>query len=144
MALPSVNRNCLSHDIAIERAKNQLKLLINSPNTQLVEEYTALVRKEFSIIDRFINNNEVPREDIGALYDDLKAKYGIDATADLNRIVSDKLQIIVQAGRELNICPCCNGTKMHIIPEGESANSKNIYQEQGYACQTCKGTGRLA
>ena len=144
MTLPSVDRNCLSHDIAIERAKNQLKMLVNSPNTRLVDEYTALVRKEFSIIERFIINNEVPSEDIGTLYDCLKAKYGIDPTADLNRIVSDKLQIIVQAGRELNICPCCNGSKMHTIPEGESANSKNIYQEEGYACQTCKGTGRLA
>ena len=50
----SIDRNCLSHDIAVERAKNQLKQLVNSPNTQLVEEYTALVREEFAVIEKFV------------------------------------------------------------------------------------------
>jgi len=49
-----VDRNCLSYDIAIERAKNKLKQLVASPNTQLVNEYAALIRKEFDAIEQFV------------------------------------------------------------------------------------------
>jgi hypothetical protein len=114
----SLDRNCLSHDIAIERAKNQLKQLASSPNTQLVNEYTALVREEFAEIEKFIYDNEVPPKNIGELYDALKAKYRIDPATDLSRYVSDRLHIIVEAGRSLNVCPCCDGAKTHTIPEG--------------------------
>lgn len=81
----------------------------------MVDEYAALLRKDFFTIEKFINNSEVPHEDI--VHFGLKAKCGIDPTADLIRIVSDKLDLIVLAGRELNICPSCSGTKMHIIPK---------------------------
>ena len=134
----SVDRNCLSHDIAIERAKNQLKQLVSSPNTQLVDEYTGLVRKEFTAIEKFVYDNEVPHENMGELYDALKAKYGIDSSTELNSYVSDKMHIIVEAGRKLNTCPCCNGAKTHRIPEGSYSS------EETYNCQTCKGTGKLA
>ena len=134
----SIDRNCLSHDIAVERAKNQLKQLVNSPNTQLVEEYTALVREEFAVIEKFVYDSVVPHKNIAELYDALKAKYGIDPAIDLSRYVSDKLHIIVEAGRNLNACPCCNGVKTHTIPEGRNSSKET------YNCQTCKGTGKLA
>ena len=133
-----IDRNCLSYDIAIERAKNQLKQLVSSPNTQLVNEYSALVRREFAAIEQFVYNNQVPRDDMGELYDTLKAKYGINLDTELNSYVSDKMHIIVEAGRKLNMCPCCNGTKTHTIPE-TGPPSKEVYD-----CQTCKGTGKLA
>jgi hypothetical protein len=85
---PALNRNCLSHDIAIERPKNQLKRLVSSPNTQLVNEYTALVRKEFAEIEQFIYENKIPHHDMGELYDALKAKHGIDPTAELSSSTS--------------------------------------------------------
>jgi hypothetical protein len=137
--MPSpVYRNCLSHDIAIDRAKNKLKQLVDSPNTQLVNDYAALVRKEFDEIEQFVYHNKALPEDINKLDELLKTKYGIDAHVDLSKYVSDKLHIIVEAGRELNICPCCEGAKMHTIPESDSK------KEETYACQTCNGTGRLA
>lgn len=138
-----VDRNCLSYDIAIERAKNKLKQLVASPNTQLVNEYAALMRKEFDAIEQFVYNNKTPPEDIEKLDDALKAKYGIDPDADLSSYVGDKLHIIVKAGRELNICPCCDGLKAHIIPERTSA-SGNSFKEESYDCQTCHRTGTLA
>ena len=52
--MPVVDHNCLSHEIAIERAKSDLKQLVSSPNTQLVNEYTALVQKESAVIEQFI------------------------------------------------------------------------------------------
>lgn len=131
------DRNCLSHDIAIERAKNKLKQLVSSPNTQLVNEYTALVQKEFAAIEGFIYDSKIPQEDMIGLYDALKTKYGIDHSIELGSYVSDKLDIIVEAGRELNTCPCCGGVKMHIMSESNDGN-------QEYLCQTCKGTGKLA
>jgi hypothetical protein len=141
---PAVDRNCLSHDIAIERAKNQLKQLVSSPNTQLVNEYTALIRKEFAAIEEFIYENKISHQDMGELYDALKAKYGIDPTTELSSYVSDKLHIIVEAGRELNTCPCCVGAKRHTIPERISADSNKLYDEETYDCETCGGTGKLA
>ena len=84
--MPAIDRNCLSHDIAIVRAKSELKQLVGSPNTQLVSDYTALVQKEFVMIEQFVYDNKVPREDIGALYDALKAKYGIDPATELRRL----------------------------------------------------------
>jgi hypothetical protein len=135
---PQVDRNCLSHDIAIERAKNKLRQLVGSPNTQLVNEYASLVRKEFDAIEQFVYNNKTPPEEIEKLDEALKAKYGIDADVDLASYVSDKLHIIVEAGRELNVCPCCNGTKTHKIPAG------SYEKEEMYSCETCNGTGRLA
>lgn len=138
--MPSpVYRNCLSHDIAIDRAKNKLKQLVDSPNTQLVNEYAALVRKEFDEIEQFVYNNKMPPEGIDKLDSALKAKYGIDPDVDLGSYVGDKLHIIVEAGRELNICPCCDGTKMHKIPAGSNSGKEEMYQ-----CETCNGTGRLA
>lgn len=135
---PPVDRNCLSHDIAIERAKTTLKQLVASPNTQLVNEYAAMVRTEFDAIEQFVYNNKTPPEEIEKLDEALKAKYGIDPDVDLSRYVSDKLHIIIEAGRELNVCPCCEGVKMHTIP---ASNSK---QEETYPCETCNGTGKLA
>lgn len=137
--MPVIDRNCLSHDIAIERAKIELKQLVNSPNTQLVSEYTALVQKEFTVIEQFVYDNKAPNEDLGALYDALKAKYGIDPATELSSHVSDKMHIIVKAGRELNVCPCCRGTKTHTIPENDFSSKEEIYD-----CETCNGTGRLA
>jgi hypothetical protein len=137
--MPVLDRNCLSHDIAIERAKNQLKQLVNSPNTQLVNEYTALVQKEFAVIEQFIYGDKVPDQDIGALYDALKTKYGISPNIELSSYVSDKMHIIVEAARELNICPCCRGTKTHNIPASNLSS-----KEETYECETCSGTGRLA
>jgi hypothetical protein len=137
--MPVADRNCLSHEIAIERAKSELKQLVSSPNTQLVSEYTALVQKEFALIERFVFDNKVPPEDIGALYDALKAKYGIDPATELSSYVSNKMHIIVEAGRGLNMCPCCKGTKTHTIPESDFSSKEEIY-----ACVTCSGTGRLA
>lgn len=137
--MPSpVDRNCLSHDIAIERAKNKLEQLVDSPNTRLVNEYAALVRKEFDEIEQFVYNSKMPPEEIDKLEDALKAKYGIDADVDLGSYVGDKLHIIVEAGKELNMCPCCDGTKMHKIPAG------NKEEEEMYPCETCNGIGRLA
>lgn len=136
--MPVLDRNCLSHDIAIERAKNQLKQLVNSPNTQLVNEYTALVQKEFAVIEQFVYDSKVPDQDIGALYDALKVKYGIDPATVLSSYVSDKMHIIVEAGRGLNVCPCCRGAKTHSIPVSDS------FGEETYDCQTCNGTGKLA
>ncbi len=144
MYMPSsVDRNCLAYDIAIERAKNKLKQLVVSPNMQLINEYAALVRKEFDAIEQFVYNNKVPSKDIGKLDDALKAKYGIDPDIELSSYVSDKLNIVVEAGRELNICPCCGGLKAHIIPERSSASGHN-FKEESYDCQTCNGTGTLA
>jgi hypothetical protein len=137
--MPAIDRNCLSHDIAIDRAKSELKQLVSSPNTQLVSEYTALVQKEFAVIEQFVYDNKVPREDIGALYDALKAKYGIDSATELSSYISDKMHIIVEAGRGLNVCPCCKGAKTHTIPESDFSSKEEIY-----ACETCSGTGRLA
>lgn len=137
--MPAPDRNCLSHDIAIERAKSELKQLVGSPNTQLVSEYTALVQKEFDAIKQFIYSNRVPREDIGALYDVLKAKYGIDPATELSSYVSDKMHIIVEAGRGLNVCPCCRGTKTHTTTVSDLSSKEEIYD-----CETCNGTGRLA
>jgi hypothetical protein len=137
--LPIAERSCLPHDIAIERAKNELKQLVRSPNTQLVSDYTALVQKEFAIIEDFVYDNKVPHEDIGALYDALKEKYGIESTTELSSYVSDKMHIIVEAGRGLNVCPCCKGVKTHTIPESDFSSSEEIY-----ACETCSGSGRLA
>ena len=131
------DRNCLSHDIAIERAKNKLKQLVNAPNTQLINEYTMLVQKEFAAIEGFIYDNKIPHDNMMELYDALKAKYGIDPAIELGSYISDKLDIIVEAGRELNKCPCCGGVRMHIISECDDGN-------QEYLCQTCKGTGKLA
>jgi hypothetical protein len=131
------DRNCLSHDIAMVRAKNKLKQLVSSPNTQLVNEYTALVQKEFAAIEGFIYDSKIPKEDMMGLYDALKAKYGIDPGIELGSYVSDKLDIIVGAGRELNMCPCCGGMRMHIMSGRDDGN-------QEYLCQTCKGTGKLA
>lgn len=71
------------------------------------------------------------------LYDALKAKYGIDPAIELSSYVSDKLNIIVEAGRALNTCPCCGGIKAHIMSGRDDWN-------QEYLCQTCKGTGKLA
>lgn len=133
-----LDRNCLSHDIAIERAKNKLRQLVGSPNTQLVNEYAELIRKEFDAIEQFVYNNQSPPKDIDKADDALKAKYGIDPDIELDQYVSDKLHIIVEAGRELNVCPCCDGTMSHTIPE--SIN----FGEEIYSCQTCQGTGRLA
>ena len=47
----------------------------------------------------------------------LKAKYGINSDIDLSSYVSDKMHIIIEAGRKLNICPCCDGTKTHTFPK---------------------------
>lgn len=138
--MPSdIDRNCLSKDIAIERAKNKLKRLVASPNTQLVNEYAAMIRKGFDAIEQFVYNNKTPPEDIQKLDEELKAKYGIDADVDLGNYVSDKLHIIIEAGRELNVCTCCNGTKMHKIP-----TSSYSEKDGTYSCETCHGTGRLA
>ena len=137
--MPIADRNCLSHDIAVERAKSELRQLVNSPNSQLVSEYTALVQKEFAIIEHFVYDNKVPHENIGELYDALKEKYGIDPATELSNYVSDKMHIIVEAGRELNVCPCCKGTKTHTIPESDFSSNEEVY-----ACETCGGTGRLA
>jgi hypothetical protein len=137
--MPTIDRNCLSHAIAIERAKSELKQLVSSPNTQLVSEYTALVQKEFAIIEQFVYDNKVPHEDIGALYDALKEKYGIDPATELSSYVSDKMHIIVEAGRGLNVCSCCKGTKTHTIPESDFSSTEEVY-----ACETCSGSGRLA
>lgn len=134
--MAQADRNCLSHDIAIERAKNKLKQLISSPNTQLVNEYTTLVRKEFVAIEDFVYKSKIPNEDMGELFDTLKAKYGIDPAIELGSYVSDKLNIIAAAGRELNICPCCGGSKTHVVSESDGRDQ--------YSCQTCNGTGRLA
>lgn len=136
-SMPVVDRSCLPHDIAIERAKNQLKQLVNSPNTQLVNEYTALVRKEFAIIEQFVYEGKVFDQDAGAFYDALKAKYGIDPATELSSYVSDKMHIIVEAGRGLSVCPCCRGAKTHSIPVSD-------FKEETYDCQTCNGTGKLA
>jgi hypothetical protein len=136
--MPITDRNCLSHEIAIERAKNELKQLVRSPNTQLVSDYTALVQKEFAMIEKFVYGSKVPHEDMGALYDGLKEKYGIDPATELSSYVSDKMHIIVEAGRGLNVCPCCEGTKTHTIPESDFSS------EEVYSCETCSGTGRLA
>jgi hypothetical protein len=62
----------------------------------------------------------------------------------LSSYVSYKLHIIVQAGRELNICPCRNGGKVHLIAEEESADGKSLYKEQRYDCETCNGTSKPA
>ena len=137
--MPAVNRNCLSHEIAIERAKSDLKRLVESPNTQLVGEYTALVQKEFSVIEQFVYDNKISPVDIGALYDALKTKYGIDPAVELSRYVSDKMHTIVEAGRRLNVCPCCRGIKTHTISESDFSSKEEIYD-----CETCSGTGRLA
>jgi len=137
--MPVVDHNCLSHEIAIERAKSDLKQLVSSPNTQLVNEYTALVQKEFAVIERFVYRSKVPHEDIGALYDALKTKYGIDAASELSSYVSDKMHIIVEAGRGLNMCPCCRGAKTHVISKSDLSVKEEIYD-----CETCSGTGRLA
>jgi hypothetical protein len=134
--MAQADHNCLSHDIAIERAKNKLKQLISSPNTQLVNEYTTLVRKEFVAIEEFIYESKVPHGDMGELFDTLKAKYGIDPAIELGSYVSDKLNIIAEAGRGLNICPCCGGSKTHVVSESDGGEE--------YPCQTCNGTGRLA
>jgi hypothetical protein len=136
--MPAAERNCLSHDIAIQRAKNELKQLVGSPNTQLVNEYTALVQKEYAAVEQFVYNDKIPNEDVGKLYDALKTKYGIDSGVELASYVSDKMHIIVEAGRRLNTCPCCEGTKMHNIPASNSSKAEI------YACETCNGTGRLA
>ena len=135
--MTQADRNCLSHDIAIERAKNKLKQLVSSPNTQLVNEYTVLVQKEFAAIQEFVYDSKIPHEDMGELYDSLKAKYGIDPAIELGNYVSDKLNIIVEAGRDLNMCPCCGGVRMHIMSGRDNG-------DQEYPCQTCKGTGKLA
>lgn len=132
-----VDRNCLSHDIAVERAKNQLKQLVNSPNTQLVNEYAALVQEEFALIKQFVYDDKVPVQDIGALYDALKTKYGINPNTVLSNYVSDKMHIIVEAGRGLNVCPCCNGSKSHSI------SASDYSKEEAYGCETCNGTGKL-
>jgi len=137
--MPVLDRNCLSHDIAIERAKNQLRQLVNSPNTQLVNEYTSLVQKEFAAIEQFVYAGKFPDQDIGALYDALKAKYGISPNIVLSSYVSDKMHIIAEAGRGLNVCPCCRGTKTHTISESDFSS-----KEETYDCETCSGTGRLA
>lgn len=137
--MPTVDRNCLSHDIAIERAKNQLKQLINAPNTQLVNEYTALVQREFATIEQFVYEDKVPDQDTAALFDALKAKYGISPDVALSSYVSDKMHIIVEAGKELNVCPCCRGTKIHTIPASDFSSN-----EETYDCETCSGTGKLA
>lgn len=76
--MPVAERNCLSHEIAIQRAKNELKELVGSPNTRLVNEYTSLVQKEYAAIEQFVYNNKIPHEDAGELYDAMKTKYGID------------------------------------------------------------------
>ena len=136
--MSALDRNCLSHDIAIERAKNQLKQLVNSPNTQLVNEYTALVQKEFAVIEQFVYDGKVPDQDVGALYDALKTKHGISPNTVLSSYVSDKMHIIVEAGRGLNICPCCRGSKSHSIPTSDGS------REETYDCETCNGTGKLA
>jgi hypothetical protein len=137
--MPAAERNCLSHDIALQRAKNELKQLVGSPNTQLVNEYTALVQREYAAVEQFVYNDKIPGEDTGKLYDALKTKYGIDPDVELSRYVSDKMHIIVEAGRRLNTCPCCEGTHMHTIPA-----SDNSPKAETYACETCNGTGRLA
>ncbi|HEX7033806.1 MAG TPA: hypothetical protein VF172_12480 [Nitrososphaera sp.] len=72
-----------------------------------------MVRKEFDEAEQFVYNNKALSEDINKLDELLKTKYGIGADVDLSKHVSDKLHIIVEAGRELNICPCCEGAKMH-------------------------------
>lgn len=133
-----VDRNCLSHDIAIERAKNQLRQLVNSPNIQLVNEYTALVQKEFAVIGQFVYDGKVPDQDIGAFYDTLKTKYGISPNTVLSSYVSDKMYIIIEAGRGLNVCPCCRESKSHGIPASDGS------KEDTYCCETCNGTGKLA
>ena len=137
--MPVLDRSCLSHDIAIDRAKNQLKQLVNSPNTRLVNEYTALVQKEFAAIEQFVYGDKIPDQDSRAKYDELKAKYGISQDTVLSSYVSDKMHIIVEAGRGLNVCPCCKGTKTHTLPESDSSP-----KEETYDCQTCSGTGKLA
>ena len=137
--MPAAERNCLSHDIAMQRAKNELRQLVGSPNTQLVNEYAALVQREYEAVEQFIYNDKIPNEDAGKLYDALKTKYGIDPNVELSSYVSDKMHIIVEAGRRLNICPCCDGAKTHTIPE-----SDHFSEEEVYACETCNGTGRLA
>lgn len=134
---PQIYRNCLSRDIAIERAKSKLKQVVASPNSQLVNEYAALIRKEFDAIEQFVYNNKTPPKDMDKLDEVLKAKYGIDPEVDLDKYVSDKLHIIVEGGRELNICPCCDGAKFHKVPA--AGNS-----EEEYVCETCHGTGKLA
>ena len=136
--MPAFDRNCLSHDIAIQRAKNQLRQLINSPNTQLVNEYTSLVQREFATIEQFVYEDKVPDHDTAALFDALKAKYGISPDVVLSRYVSDKMHTIVEAGRELNECPCCRGTKIHSIQASDFSS-----KEETYDCETCNGTGKL-
>ena len=76
--MPAIDRNCQSQDITIEQAKSELKQLVNSPDTQLVIDYAALVQKEFAAIEQFVYDNKAHHEDIGALYDTIEAKYGID------------------------------------------------------------------
>lgn len=134
-----VDRNCLSHDIAIERAKSGLKELVGAPNTQLVNEYTALVQKEFTLIEQFVYGDKDPHEDIGVLYKALKTKYGIEPASELSSYVSDKKHIVVEAVRELNMCPCCSGIKSHTIPKSDFS-----VDEKTYDCETCGGTGGLA
>jgi hypothetical protein len=125
-------------DIAIERTTNELKQPVGSPNTRLVHEYTALVQREYSETEQFVYNSKIPDEDAGKLYDALKTKYGIDPGEELSSYVSDKMHIIVEAGRRLNICPCYNGTKTHTIP------ASNHSRQEIYDCETCGGIGRLA
>lgn len=137
--MAAIDRNCLSRDIAIKRAKEELEQLVKSPNTQLVNEYTALVQKECSAIEQFVYEDKVPHEDLGALYDALKARYGIDPAIELSSYVSDKMHIIVEAGRGLTVCSCCRGKKFHTIPESDVSSTQEIYD-----CETCSGTGRLA
>ena len=137
--MTAFDRNCLSHDIAIERAKNQLKQLINAPNTQLINEYTALVQREFAAIEKFVYEDKVPDQDTAPLFDALKSKYGISPDVVLSSYISDKMHIIVEAGRELNVCPCCGGTNIHTIPASDFSSNEEIYE-----CETCSGTGKLA
>ena len=135
--MTEADRNCLSNDIAIERAKNKLEQLVISPNAQLVDEYAALVQNEFDAIERFIYDGKIPYEDVRGHYDLLKVKYGIDPAIELDNYVSDKLNIIVEAERVLNMCPCCCGINAHIMTGRDDGN-------QEYLCQTCNGTGKLA
>ncbi|HEU4606392.1 MAG TPA: hypothetical protein VFS46_09165, partial [Nitrososphaera sp.] len=62
----------------------------------------------------------------------------IDPNIELGGYVSDKMHVIVEAGKRLNMCPCCGGAKTHTIPESDSSS------EDTYDCETCSGTGKLA
>lgn len=130
--------DCFPYDICIDRAKNMLKKYVASPNSQIVNEYAALVQKEYATIEQFVYNNKAPQEDMGKLFDELREKYELNQDVDLNVFVSEKMHLIVDAAKELNTCPCCKGAKIHVIAIRDEENDKASYE-----CKTCNGSGKL-